>query len=68
MSKFTVTLPIAGHAVVEVEADTKSEAISEAMEIVEDQHITDWEPLEQFVSGAINYCPTPHRPVVEETH
>lgn len=68
MPKFNVTIPIAGHAVVEVEADTKSEAISEAMELVDDQHISDWEPLEKFTSGSICYCPTPHQPIVEEAH
>lgn len=66
MTKFLVTVPIAGHAVVEVEADTKSEAISEAMEIVGDEHISDWEPLEKFVGGNVCYCPTPHQPIVEE--
>lgn len=68
MTKFLVTVPIAGHAVVEVEADTKSEAVSEAMEIVDDIHITDWEPLEQFQNGSILYAPTPHKVSIEEAH
>ena len=65
MSVYTVTLPIAGHAVVEVEANTKAEAIEEAMEIVSIDNIDDWEAMPRFSGGNVLYCPTPHEVIVE---
>lgn len=70
MSKRTygVTLPIAGHAYVIVEADNEDDAIIEAMNIVEMKHIESWEALDQFNQGNVCYCPQPwEAEAVDET-
>jgi hypothetical protein len=59
MKVFTVTLPIAGHAYVNVEAETEEAAIAAAMEQVTLADIESWEALEQFNQGNICYCPHP---------
>lgn len=61
MKTYNVTIPIAGHAVVQVEANSEEEAIQLAME--SDQlalkSIEYWEPLERFNEGNVCYCPQP---------
>lgn len=58
---YTVTLPIAGHLVIEVEAENAEAAIQAAL--VSDQLTSDnietWEALEQFHQGNVCYCPSP---------
>lgn len=57
--KWSVTVPIAGHAFLEVEADTEEDAISKAIEETGLQHIGEWEALEWFNRGNVCYCPQP---------
>lgn len=57
--EYEVTLPIAGHAFLTVEADSEEDAIEKAMEIVTIEMIEQWEPLEQFNTGNVCYCPQP---------
>lgn len=61
MSKriFSVTIPIAGHAIVEVEATTEEEAIEAAFDQVELKDIDRWEALHRFSQGNVLYCPSP---------
>ncbi len=59
MRTFEVTLPIAGHAYVLVEAETEAQAIDAALDKVELRHIETWEALKAFNTGNICHCPTP---------
>lgn len=56
---YTVTIPIAGHAYIEVDAESEEAAIEAALGKVTIDHIETWEPLEQFNQGNICYCPHP---------
>lgn len=56
---YAVTLPIAGHAYVVVEADDEKSAIAKAHEDVTLNHIESWAALDQFNQGNICYCPQP---------
>jgi hypothetical protein len=58
---FVVTIPVAGHAVIEVEADDKEAAIKMAMSAATEKNIDSWEFLEQFNKGNVCYCPSPWR-------
>jgi hypothetical protein len=64
MKKYNVTIPIAGHAYVEVEAENEEDAKEKAM----DKTTTDieWEYLDQFNKGNVCYCPSPWEIEVEE--
>lgn len=59
MKSYTVKIPIAGHATITVDAKDEDEAITKAMEKVTIDDVDDWEPLEQFQSGNVCYCPKP---------
>ncbi len=61
MKVWNVTVPIAGHAVVQVEATTEAEAIEAALQSEElnIKAIENWEPLEKFNEGNVCYCPQP---------
>ncbi len=59
MKFYTVTIPIAGHAYVDVEAENEKDAISKAFNSVSRDHIEEWQALKQFNSGNVCYCPTP---------
>lgn len=63
---FGVTLPIAGHAYIEVEAENQEDAIQEAFNQVEQKHIESWESLEQFNQGNVCYCPHPWEAEAED--
>lgn len=70
MSKrvYAVTVPIAGHAYITVEADTEEEALETALGEVTLKHIETWEPVERFHQGNVCYCPHPwEAEVVDET-
>jgi hypothetical protein len=54
-----VTVPIAGHAYVEVEAETEEEAIEKAINNIQIDDIQEWTALEQFNQGNVCYCPQP---------
>lgn len=56
---YSVTLPIAGHAYLEVEAESEEAAIDEALDKVTFDHIESWEALAQFHQGNVCYCPRP---------
>ncbi|MCO5159671.1 MAG: hypothetical protein M9939_00925 [Mesorhizobium sp.] len=61
MSKhyYTVTIPIAGHAVVEVEADSEEQAKELALDQVELKHIETWDALHTVSSGNVLHFPSP---------
>lgn len=61
MSKheYQVTIPIAGHAFLTVEADSEEEAIELAMGEVTIDDFEGWEPVETFIQGNVCYCPQP---------
>jgi len=60
MSKlYTVTVPIAGHAHINVEADNREDAIAKALESVTRNNIDEWVALKQFNKGNVCYCPRP---------
>lgn len=63
---FTVTLPIAGHAYVTVEADNEDAAIEAALEKVTIDDIDEWEALPRFHEGNVCYCPSPWEATAEE--
>ena len=65
MKNYTVTLPIAGHAVVEVEAASEEDAISQAFHTVQRTDIEEWEALEHFNQGNVCFCPLPWEVKVE---
>ena len=53
MTKYEVTLPIAGVAYLTVEAESEDEAIQKAMEIVQMDDIAEWEALHKIASGSV---------------
>jgi hypothetical protein len=61
MSKkmYVVTIPIAGHAVVEVEAENEDDAKEEALCKVRAEHLDSWEALTTFNTGNVCHCPSP---------
>ncbi len=59
MKSYSVTIPIAGHAYITLEADSEEEAIEKAMESVSINDIAEWEPMKQFNQGNVCYCPHP---------
>lgn len=59
MKTYTVTMPITGKAIVEIEADSEEDAIRMALETVELQHIEEWEALETISEGNVLYAMRP---------
>lgn len=60
MSKtYSVTIPIAGHAFLTVEADSEEQAIEKAFEVVSLNDVEEWEALRKFNSGNVCHCPGP---------
>lgn len=56
---YGVTIPIAGHVYVEVEADDEDDAIEKAMESdFTSESIESWEALTTFTEGNVCYCPS----------
>jgi hypothetical protein len=68
MAKYQVTIPVAGHVFMEVEANSPDEAIERAMFEGEfrSSDIEGWELLEAFNRGNICYCPQPWEATAEE--
>jgi hypothetical protein len=64
---FAVTIPIAGHAFLEVEATSEEEAIELAMNKVTIDDVESWEAVEQFNKGNVCYCPAPWEATAEDT-
>ena len=63
---YQVQLPIAGHAFIDVEADSRADAIQKALGAVTRDHIEEWEAIEQFNEGNVCYCPHPWEAVVAD--
>ena len=59
MKTWEVTVPIAGHAYITVEAESEEEAIEKAIDEVTLDEIDHWEALERFNQGNICFCPQP---------
>ena len=66
MALYSVTIPIAGHVVLEIEASSEKEAIDKGMEEAAIEHISEWYCLKQFNQGNLCYCPTPWEAEAEE--
>lgn len=69
MSKriFSVTIPIAGHVTVDVEADDEKSAIEKAWGMnLGDSDCIEWEAVEKFNSGNVCHCPSPWQVEVED--
>ena len=66
MGKYLVIVPVAGHAFIEVEADSPNEAEVLAFERLGPENLEDWEPLEAFNEGNVCHCPFPWEVEVEE--
>jgi hypothetical protein len=66
MPIFNVTIPIAGHAIVEVFADDQNAAIEKALENIQQRDIESWEALSKFNQGNVCYCPKPWEIEIEE--
>jgi hypothetical protein len=65
MALYSVTIPIAGHVVLEVEASSEEEAIDKGMEEAATEHINEWDCLKQFNSGNVCHCPSPWKAEAE---
>lgn len=61
MKNYDVCLPIAGHVWVQVEADSREEAIDKAVhkEDISLEDVEDWEVLRAFNRGNVCYCNKP---------
>lgn len=66
MKQYTVKIPIAGHFVVEVEAENKAQAIEKAWRADPESGEAAWDMIETFCSGNVCYCPAPWEPEAEE--
>ncbi|WP_024516793.1 hypothetical protein [Bradyrhizobium sp. Tv2a-2] len=65
MTRYSVTVPIAGYAIVEVEAADENDAIDEALGAIDFNDIQEWEAYRHLVRGHV--CSAPyHKAVVEE--
>lgn len=66
MALFNVTLPVAGYAVIEVEADDEASAITAAFEAdVTKEHIEEWDIFKHISQGNVLYAPV-NRPSAEQ--
>lgn len=59
MKTYAVTIPIAGHLHIEVEANSEEEAIEKGMDEADLSHIEEWTALQRFNQGNVCYCPSP---------
>jgi hypothetical protein len=59
MKTYYVTLPIAGHAFITVEAESEDAAIDAALNEVTIEHLESWEAIPHFNQGNVCYCPRP---------
>ncbi len=66
MPTYYVTIPIAGHAYIYVEADNEDAALEKGMEDITIDNIETWEPMETFLEGNVLYCPRPWEAEIEE--
>lgn len=67
MKNYSVTIPIAGHIVVDVEAENEEEAKEKALMMNhKTEQIESWETLDRFCQGNVCYCPSPWEIEAEE--
>ena len=59
MKTYLVTIPLAGHFSVEVEAESKEQAIEKAQEADPKDGELQYEYLTRFNQGNVCYCPQP---------
>ena len=59
MREYEVTIPIAGHAYLTVQAESEEEAIQIAISEASLSQVDNWEPLDRFHQGNVCYCPQP---------
>lgn len=59
MATYNVTIPIAGHALLTVEAGSEEEAIQKAIDEATLDNVQEWEAIKQFHKGNVCYCPHP---------
>lgn len=57
MRLYQVTVPIAGYASIDVEAESAEAAINEALDSVGLEHIESWESLRVIVEGNVFHGP-----------
>jgi hypothetical protein len=68
MKNYSVTIPIAGHVYIEVEAENEEDAKNKAFENCPDGDI-EWDALESFNTGNVCHCPAPWEiEITEEEH
>lgn len=67
MKTYEVMVPMAGHLLVYVQADNEEAAIQQAIESGTLDDLEDWEPLKQFHTGNVCYCPRPWEANAQET-
>lgn len=68
MRTWGVTVPVAGHAYIVVDALDEESAIDTAMENIQLQHLDSWEAVHRFQQGNVSYCPHPwEAEAVDET-
>lgn len=61
-----VTLPIAGHLYLEIEATSDDEAIEKAFDTATLDDLESWEAIRQFQQGNVSYCPRPWEAEAQE--
>lgn len=59
MKNYSVTIPIAGHFIIEVDAESEEQAIEKAMNADEKDGELQYEFLTRFHEGNVCYCPIP---------
>ena len=57
MARYSVSIPIAGYAVIEVSATSEKDAIGEAQAAVSMEHIENWDAFKVISEG--NVCRAP---------
>ena len=68
MKNYNVSIPIAGHVLVTVEAENEERAKEEALkQEITFNDIKYWDVLEQFNQGNVCYCPEPWEIEAEES-
>jgi hypothetical protein len=60
MKQYEVTIPIAGHVTVTIEAASVDDAIRKGFDsVANDSAQVSWDTLRRFHQGAVCYCPKP---------
>ena len=66
MKTYEVTIPIAGHAFMRVEASSEKEAHEKALLELRRDDIEEWDALDTFMTGNVCHCPQPWEVEIEE--